>query len=113
MYWLDASAILTEPKNAVVKQYKQLFNIDDVELIFDDDALEAVAEDALAMKTGARGLRTIIEQSLLDVMFEFPSISDARKCILDKDSIRMLKRPLLLSDTGADLTWGELKDMTA
>jgi len=105
--------ILTEPKNAVVKQYKQLFDIDHVELIFDDDALEAVAEDALAMKTGARGLRTIIERSLLDVMFEFPSMAEARKCIVDRDSIRMLKKPLLLSSSGADLLWGEPKDMTA
>ncbi len=68
-------AILTEPKNALVKQFKRLFELDGVELVFTDDALEATAEEAMSRKTGARGLRTIIEETLLDVMYEIPSRS--------------------------------------
>ena len=93
--------ILTEPKNAVVKQYQRLFSLDHVELTFSDDALEAAAEDALQKKTGARGLRAIIEQTLLDVMYELPSMTGVRRCTVDADTIRGQKPPLLLSDSGA------------
>ena len=79
--------ILTEPKNAVVKQYQRLFGLDNVELIFTDDALDAVADEALQHKTGARGLRTIIEEILLDVMYEIPSRKDVRKCVVSAETV--------------------------
>src|SRR5271166_795562 len=87
---LDRNAlmrILTEPKNALVKQYQKLFHLDRAELSFTDDALEATADAALKQKTGARGLRTVIEEVLLDVMFEIPSRSDVKKVVIDADTI--------------------------
>jgi ATP-dependent Clp protease ATP-binding subunit ClpX len=88
---LDHSAlirILTEPKNAIVKQYQKLFHLDRAELAFTPEALEATADCALKQKTGARGLRTVIEEVLLDVMFELPSRTDVKKVIIDADTIR-------------------------
>ncbi len=79
--------VLTEPKNAFVKQYQCLFQIDNVELEFTDDALEAAAEEALQHGTGARGLRSILESTLLDVMYELPSIKGATRCVVDGDAI--------------------------
>ena len=79
--------ILTTPKNALVKQYKKLFHMDDVELEFEEDALIAIARDAMERKTGARGLRSIIENIMLDVMFELPSRDDIEKCIITKESV--------------------------
>ena len=87
---LDRNAlmrILTEPKNALVKQYQKLFHLDRAELSFTDDALEATADAALKQKTGARGLRTVIEEVLLDIMFELPSRSDIKKVVIDADTI--------------------------
>ena len=89
--------ILTEPKNAVVRQYQKLFGIDNVDLQFTQDALEAAAEEAETRKTGARGLRTAIEQILLDVMYDIPSLEGVRKCIVDGNVIRNRTRPLLMS----------------
>ena len=96
--------ILTEPKNAIVKQYQRLFELDNVELVFTDAALEAASEDAILMKTGARGLRSIIEQALLDVMYELPSMTGVSRCTIDADTIREGKPPLLQSETGAPVT---------
>lgn len=79
--------ILTEPKNAITKQFKKLLALDNVELVFTDDALEAAAERALEYRTGARGLRTIIEQVLLDAMYEIPSLRNVRRCVITKDAI--------------------------
>ncbi|SHG38094.1 ATP-dependent protease ATP-binding subunit ClpX [Ornithinibacillus halophilus] len=79
--------ILTEPKNALVKQYVKLFQMDDVELEFEDDALVEIAKKAIERKTGARGLRSIIESIMLDVMFELPSRDDIEKCIITKDTV--------------------------
>ncbi len=79
--------ILTEPKNALVKQFKKLLALDNVELVFTDDALEAAAERALEYKTGARGLRTIIEQVLLDSMYEIPSLRNVQRCEITKEVI--------------------------
>ncbi|HEX8982124.1 MAG TPA: ATP-dependent Clp protease ATP-binding subunit ClpX [Ktedonobacterales bacterium] len=79
--------ILTEPKNAIVKQYQKLMNLDRIELSFTQSALEAAADAALNQKTGARGLRTIVENVLLDVMFDAPSRSDVKKVVIDGDSI--------------------------
>jgi ATP-dependent Clp protease ATP-binding subunit ClpX len=92
--------ILTEPRNAVVKQYQRLFSLDKVDLSFSDDALEAAAEEALHRKTGARGLRSIIEQTLLDVMYELPSMTEVRRCAIDGDIMRGQKPPQLLTSAG-------------
>jgi len=87
--------ILTEPKNAVVKQFKKLLALDNVELVFTEDALEAAAEKALEYKTGARGLRTIIERVLLDVMYEIPSLGNVRTCVIRKQAIDGEDKPEL------------------
>jgi ATP-dependent Clp protease ATP-binding subunit ClpX len=89
--------ILTEPKNAVVRQYQKLFGMDNVELVFTADALEAAASQAEERKTGARGLRTAIEEVLLDVMYDIPSLEGVRKCIVDANVIRNRTRPLLMT----------------
>ncbi len=95
----DLIRILTEPRNAITKQYAKLLGLDKVELVFSDDALDAAAEKALHLKTGARGLRTIIEEILLDVMYEIPSRSDIRKCVISRDTIMESKAPQLLART--------------
>ena len=79
--------ILTEPKNALVKQYQKLFEMDNVELEFEEDALVEIAKKAIERKTGARGLRSIIEGIMLDVMFELPSRDDIEKCIITKETV--------------------------
>ncbi len=89
--------ILTEPKNAVIKQYQKLFSQDKVELQFTDEALEAAADRAIKQKTGARGLRTIIEETLLDVMYEIPSQESIRKCVITRDAIEGTRTPMLLT----------------
>lgn len=89
--------ILTEPKNALVKQYKKLFDLDGVELEFTDDALEAVATEALQRNTGARGLRAIIEDIMLDVMYEVPSRMDVTKVVITKEVIEKKEKPLLVT----------------
>src|SRR5205085_2350071 len=76
--------ILVEPRNALVKQFKKAFELDSVELEFSDDALEAVAEQALLRGTGARGLRAILEEVLLEVSFDLPSRDDVGKCVIDR-----------------------------
>ncbi|SDZ08291.1 ATP-dependent Clp protease ATP-binding subunit ClpX [Proteiniborus ethanoligenes] len=91
--------ILTTPKNALVKQYKELFNMDGVELEIDNEALEVVAEKAIERKSGARGLRGILEEIMLDIMYEIPSREDIEKCVITKDTIINKKEPtLVLSD---------------
>src|SRR5574341_370025 len=108
---LDKAAlirILTEPKNALSRQFQEFFSLDTVELVFTDDALEAAAEEALRHKTGARGLRTVLEDCLLDVMYEIPSRGDVKKCVVDEDSIRGRRRPLLLTRSGQAIDlWGD------
>src|SRR5699024_6851593 len=79
--------ILTAPKNALVKQYIKLCQIDDVELEFEEEALREIAQDAIERKTGARGLRSIIENIMLDVMFVLLSRDDIEKCIIKKESV--------------------------
>ena len=91
--------ILLEPKNAVIKQYQELFKMDDVELEFDEEALKAIAKLAYDRKTGARGLRTIIEKSLMNIMFELPSRQDISKVILTKESVLEGKDPKLVFKT--------------
>ncbi|HZP25649.1 MAG TPA: ATP-dependent Clp protease ATP-binding subunit ClpX [Dehalococcoidia bacterium] len=91
--------ILTEPKNALVRQYQQFFSLDNVDLALTDDALDAIAEHALKHKTGARGLRTVLEDTLLEVMYEIPSRPEVKKCVVNAEVIRMHHRPLLLNRT--------------
>ncbi|MFM0772768.1 ATP-dependent Clp protease ATP-binding subunit ClpX [Streptococcus suis] len=91
----DLVRILTEPKNALVKQYQTLLSYDDVELDFDEDALLAIAEKAIERKTGARGLRSIIEETMLDVMFEVPSQDDVKRVRVTKDAVDGKEKPLL------------------
>ncbi|HFI0632122.1 TPA: ATP-dependent Clp protease ATP-binding subunit ClpX [Streptococcus suis] len=91
----DLVRILTEPKNALVKQYQTLLSYDDVELEFDEDALLAIAEKAIERKTGARGLRSIIEETMLDVMFEVPSQDDVKRVRVTKDAVDGKEKPLL------------------
>jgi ATP-dependent Clp protease ATP-binding subunit ClpX len=93
----DLMRILVEPKNAVVKQYQKFFKLDEVELVFTPDALQAAANQAERRKTGARGLRTTIEEVLLDVMYEIPSLDNVRKCIVNADVINNRTRPLLMT----------------
>ena len=92
--------ILTEPRNALVKQYQKLMELDEVELAFEDDALRAIASQAISRKSGARGLRAIIEGALLDTMFDLPGRMDVRRCTITKDVIEEGKHPRLelLSD---------------
>ena len=92
--------VLTEPRNAVIKQYQRLFNMDNVELSFTTSALEAAASEAMKRKTGARGLRSIIEETLLDVMYELPSLKRVARCIVDADTITGQRPPLLLKASG-------------
>jgi ATP-dependent Clp protease ATP-binding subunit ClpX len=88
--------ILTEPKNALVKQFQKLFKMEGVELEFREEALLAISKAAIKRKTGARGLRSIIEQSLLDIMFDLPSLKDLQKVVLDEKGISGEGKPLLM-----------------
>ena len=92
--------ILNEPKNALVKQYKRLFEMDGVELEFETGALDAIADEALKRKTGARGLRAIMEELMLDVMYDIPSRDDVVKCTVTKDTVLNKTLPNLILDEG-------------
>jgi ATP-dependent Clp protease ATP-binding subunit ClpX len=94
--------ILSEPKNAITKQYQRLFEMENVELDFRNDALHAVAKKAMERKTGARGLRTILEQVLLDTMYELPSAEDVTKVVVDEAVINGDAQPYLIYE-GSDL----------
>jgi len=96
---LDKNAliqILTEPKNALVKQYQKLLEMDDVILEFEEGALESIAEKAIERKTGARGLRAILEEIMLDVMYDIPSLANVEKCIISKDTVEKGTLPELI-----------------
>ena len=98
---LDKQALVkiaTEPKNALVKQYQKLLEMDDVELEFSDDALEAIVDKAIERKTGARGLRSIIEEIMRDIMFEIPSKPNITKCIITKETVVDKKEPDVVVD---------------
>lgn len=98
-------AILTEPKNALVRQYQRLFEMDNVELQFDEEALEVAAQLAMEHETGARGLRSTIEGALLDVMYEIPSRTEIRKVYVDADAIRGDSKPQLQDEKGKKLAY--------
>jgi len=95
--------ILQEPKNAVLRQFQRFFALDNVELVFTADAMEACADEAISHKTGARGLRTVLEDTLLDVMYEVPSRTDVEKCIVSAETIRLRQRPLLVTASGQEI----------
>ncbi|HWR24446.1 MAG TPA: ATP-dependent Clp protease ATP-binding subunit ClpX [Feifaniaceae bacterium] len=98
LHQLDEAAllsILTEPKNALARQYRRLFEMDGVELHFDEAALKAVAQKAIDRKTGARGLRAILEEAMMDVMYDIPSRSDVVSCTITRETIERTQPPLL------------------
>ena len=95
--------VLTEPKNAIVKQYQQLFSMDGVELEFTPDGLEAAAERALEHQTGARSLRYIIEETLLDVMYELPSLTEVARCVVGREAVEGTAGPDLIAKSGETL----------
>ena len=88
--------ILTQPKNALVKQFTKLLEMDGVQLEFEEDALKEIAKLAIERKTGARGLRAILESIMLDVMYEVPSRGDVKKCVITKDTVKSSKVPMLI-----------------
>ena len=85
-----------------MRQYQRFFKYDKIELVFTDDALWAIADKALARETGARGLRSIIENALLDVMFELPSRRDVEKCVITRETIEKGIRPTLVTTGGSE-----------
>uniref|UniRef100_A0A7V4JQD3 ATP-dependent Clp protease ATP-binding subunit ClpX n=1 Tax=Thermodesulfobacterium geofontis TaxID=1295609 RepID=A0A7V4JQD3_9BACT len=92
----DLIRILVEPKNSIIKQYQKLFEIEGVELKFTEKALRVVAEEAVKRKTGARGLRSIIEEVMVDVMYEIPSLTDVKECVVTEEVILKKERPILI-----------------
>lgn len=103
---LDKQALLdiiTKPKNSLIKQYKKLFEMDNVELEFENDALEAIVDKAIERKTGARGLRSILEDIMRDIMFEIPSNPKIVKCLITKDTIENNSKPIITIDENRKL----------
>ncbi|HLM49343.1 MAG TPA: ATP-dependent Clp protease ATP-binding subunit ClpX, partial [Solirubrobacteraceae bacterium] len=98
----DLITILTEPRNALVKQFQRFFSFDAIELVFAEEALSAVANKALERETGARGLRSIIEETLLEVQFELPSRRDVKKCVVTKETVERGLKPTLVTAAAED-----------
>ncbi len=98
----DLVSILTEPRNALVKQFQRFFSFDGIELVFAEDSLLAVAEKGLQRETGARGLRSIIEEILLDVQFELPSRRDVKKCVVTRDTVEKGTTPTLVTEAAPE-----------
>ena len=98
----DLVSILTEPRNALVKQFQRFFSFDGIELVFAEDSLLAVAEKGLERETGARGLRSIIEEILLEVQFELPSRRDVKKCVVTRDTVEKGTTPTLVTEAVAE-----------
>ncbi|MBR1683555.1 MAG: ATP-dependent Clp protease ATP-binding subunit ClpX, partial [Clostridia bacterium] len=94
------SRILTEPKNALCKQYQKMLAMDGISLEFTGEAITEIAKQAITRKTGARGLRGIIERIMLDTMFELPGRTDVKKCIVDEETVKKGSRPKLLDADG-------------
>ncbi len=97
----DLVSVLVEPKNALVRQFQKILEMDGVELVFTDEALRAIAREAMTRHTGARGLRSVIEEIMLDIMYDIPSRTDIRRCLITEDAVLRRRGPLLL--TAADL----------
>ena len=109
---LDREALIkiaTEPKNALVKQYKKLLELDGVELEFTREALEAIVDKAIERKTGARGLRSIIEEIMRDIMYDIPSNPKIEKCTITKDTVTLGKSPDLVINENKKTENVELK----
>jgi ATP-dependent Clp protease ATP-binding subunit ClpX len=98
----DLVSILTEPRNALVKQFQRFFSFDGIELVFAEDSLRAVAEKGLERETGARGLRSIIEEILLEVQFELPSRRDVKKCVVTRDTVEKGTTPTLVTEAAPE-----------
>ena len=94
--------IITEPKNALLKQYRKLFKLDNVELEIEPDAVRAIAQKALERKTGARGLRSILEGVMTDIMYEIPSRDDVEKCVITKATIEGTAQPTMIYKTNTE-----------
>lgn len=94
----ELKRIITEPRNSIIRQYQSSLKLDDVELQFDDDAIEAIAQKALDRKTGARGLRAIVESVMTDIMYELPSIQGSKKVIVTRDVIDNYTKPEIILD---------------
>ena len=110
--------ILKEPKNALVKQYQKLFEMDDAQLEFTDDALRVIAQEAIRRKTGARGLRSIMEEIMLDIMYELPHRSDITKCVITKEVVINREEPIIVTSERkkgkmSDRKKGQKKEVTA
>ena len=88
--------ILTEPKNALVKQFQKLFEMEGVNLRLTDSALSAIAKEAMKRKAGARGLRSIMENSMLDIMYEIPSVENVKECVISEEVVLNKEDPILL-----------------
>ncbi|NIA08287.1 MAG: ATP-dependent Clp protease ATP-binding subunit ClpX [Nitrospiraceae bacterium] len=97
----DLVRILKEPKNALIKQFHRLFAIDNIDLHFTDGAIRAIAHEAIKKKTGARGLRSILEQTMLNVMYDLPSIEGVKECVISEDVILNKSEPILLYEPQA------------
>lgn len=95
----DLVRILTEPKNALTRQYQKLFELDNVTLRFTSDALKCIAHKAIERKTGARGLRNVMESVMLDIMYQLPSMKDVRECVINDAVIDGRAEPLYMYDT--------------
>ena len=108
----DLIRVLTEPKNALIRQYQKLFELDKVTLRFTQDALLAVAKRAIEQKTGARGLRNVLESSMLDIMYTLPSEKGLRECVINASVVEKHKPPLLIYDTDANVAQGNATDTT-
>ena len=102
--------ILTVPKNAIVKQYQKMVELDGVALRFEEDALLEIAKEAIERKTGARGLRSIIENIMLDIMYELPSLDEVTECIITKDSVLKKSSPILYREDGTQLDLDQEKN---
>lgn len=102
--------ILTVPKNAIVKQYQKMVELDGVSLRFEEDALMEIAKEAIERKTGARGLRSIIENIMLDIMYELPSLDEVTECIITKDSVLKKSSPILYREDGTQLDLDQEKN---
>ncbi len=109
----DLMQILTEPRNALVKQFRRFFSFDGIDLVFADEALHSVADKALERETGARGLRSIIEETLLDVQFELPSRRDVKKCVVTKETIEQGRAPTLVTEAAPEEDAGEVEAESA
>ncbi len=102
----DLMRILVDPQNSIIKQYYHMFKMDNVELVFEKDALESIVDEAILKNTGARGLRSILEGLLKDVMFEVPSISKTKKVIVTKESVLNTDiNPLILVGNAIKKPW--------